>query len=602
MEWSKVESRCPSCKQRFLTIVKPSVPGISRSRPRIFHIPHKDQVYQPSEEEIRLFTDPYLDVVCSVCQEAGDEGVLLLCDGCDSAAHTYCVGLGLSVPRGDWFCNACSIEHRGFSTDDDDEVNNEAEENDSTPLLTFVIANVQPVPRRQRPRRSTAYRSNQVGRRHTRLHPFPALSEEAQALAIQEENLSGSLIDDVESTQASARTLSSQRIIRQRVNDFRNHWDQLRRGELQFGSISHSAPRTRASQAGRNQSSAIAPAAPSNDISQAWAMMELARTLRADRVASNSAPTTRTVVHRETTRGRIPTIEGTSMPSSRFSQAQEPNLRTDSARDGNQAMETRPMIQIDQNQEQNSRRENTRDTGCLIANRLRSNRDRAHGHDLRNDVREGNYSIESSSRGRRGNGREGSHAVDGRSNDHGGGRISGRRDMNSVHDIQDNSVRELRSFRNSNDLDGEGRNAPGSSGGNERPRVVGRIGRRSQLEDQQAPTPRTRGSSRERRETKEQVAHYVKAELKPLYHLGHIDKEEHNRIARSATQEFLSAFGIECRVPETRASENLSTRCTHSSPPSTFSIFPISCLQCVKHNVSKIVGVLVKKAVGKDIL
>lgn len=100
-----------------------------------------------------------------MCQEAGDEGVLLLCDGCDSAAHTYCVGLGLSVPRGDWFCNACSIEHRGFSTDDDDEVNNEAEENDSTPLLTFVIANVQPVPRRQRPRRSTAYRSNQVGRR-----------------------------------------------------------------------------------------------------------------------------------------------------------------------------------------------------------------------------------------------------------------------------------------------------------------------------------------------------------------------------------------------------------------------------------------------------
>lgn len=44
MEWSKVESRCPTCKQRFVTIVRPPVPDMPRSRPRTFHIPHRDQV------------------------------------------------------------------------------------------------------------------------------------------------------------------------------------------------------------------------------------------------------------------------------------------------------------------------------------------------------------------------------------------------------------------------------------------------------------------------------------------------------------------------------------------------------------------------------
>lgn len=44
MEWSKVESRCPTCKQRFVTIVRPPVPGVPRSRPRTFHIPLRNQV------------------------------------------------------------------------------------------------------------------------------------------------------------------------------------------------------------------------------------------------------------------------------------------------------------------------------------------------------------------------------------------------------------------------------------------------------------------------------------------------------------------------------------------------------------------------------
>lgn len=32
---------------------------------------------------------------------------MLLCDLCDSPAHTYCVGLGRVVPDGNWYCDGC---------------------------------------------------------------------------------------------------------------------------------------------------------------------------------------------------------------------------------------------------------------------------------------------------------------------------------------------------------------------------------------------------------------------------------------------------------------------------------------------------------------
>ncbi|CAI7927597.1 unnamed protein product [Closterium sp. NIES-54] len=51
--------------------------------------------------------EPYSDAGCMECGSSGDERLLLLCDRCDGAAHTYCVGLGSSVPRGDWLCPPC---------------------------------------------------------------------------------------------------------------------------------------------------------------------------------------------------------------------------------------------------------------------------------------------------------------------------------------------------------------------------------------------------------------------------------------------------------------------------------------------------------------
>lgn len=74
------------------------------------------QVYQPSEEDLRSFLDPYENVICSECHQGGDDGLMLLCDICDSSAHTYCVGLGRVVPEGNWYCDGCRPVARGSSS------------------------------------------------------------------------------------------------------------------------------------------------------------------------------------------------------------------------------------------------------------------------------------------------------------------------------------------------------------------------------------------------------------------------------------------------------------------------------------------------------
>ncbi|KAA8536782.1 hypothetical protein F0562_029260 [Nyssa sinensis] len=117
MEWSKVESRCPLCKQRFVTISKPARSNIGFDlRTVVIQVPERDQVYQPTEEELRGYLDPYGSVICTECLQGGDDGLMLLCDLCDSPAHTYCVGLGREVPEGNWYCEGCRPTAFGSST------------------------------------------------------------------------------------------------------------------------------------------------------------------------------------------------------------------------------------------------------------------------------------------------------------------------------------------------------------------------------------------------------------------------------------------------------------------------------------------------------
>ncbi|XP_059642189.1 uncharacterized protein LOC132284135 [Cornus florida] len=104
MEWSKVESRCPLCKRRFTTIRRPPKDGLFLTE-RLVNVPVRDQV---CHREIET-THPYSEVQCGVCHSRIDESRLLLCDLCDSAYHTHCVGLGATGPVGDWFCQDCTV-------------------------------------------------------------------------------------------------------------------------------------------------------------------------------------------------------------------------------------------------------------------------------------------------------------------------------------------------------------------------------------------------------------------------------------------------------------------------------------------------------------
>ncbi|CAA2967616.1 chromodomain-helicase-DNA-binding 5-like isoform X1, partial [Olea europaea subsp. europaea] len=108
IEWSKVESRCPLCKQRFSTISRTARADAGLGlRTQVITVPERDQIYQPSEEERRGYLDPYENVLCIECLQGGDDALMLLCDICDSPAHTYCVGLGHEVPEGNWYCDGC---------------------------------------------------------------------------------------------------------------------------------------------------------------------------------------------------------------------------------------------------------------------------------------------------------------------------------------------------------------------------------------------------------------------------------------------------------------------------------------------------------------
>ncbi|KAM7380595.1 hypothetical protein PAMP_003878 [Pampus punctatissimus] len=53
---------------------------------------------------------------CQLCQKGDNEGLLLLCDGCDKGCHTYCHKPKITtVPDGDWFCPTCVAKESGQS-------------------------------------------------------------------------------------------------------------------------------------------------------------------------------------------------------------------------------------------------------------------------------------------------------------------------------------------------------------------------------------------------------------------------------------------------------------------------------------------------------
>jgi Ring finger domain/PHD-finger len=131
LQWATITNLCPLCKKEFSTVSRMEIKQIqNETYVRILQevsVPKKEQEIAPlNDEELAEygFSRQDLEAVCNHCNSGNDENVLLLCDArCGVAAHTYCIGLR-SVPRGDWFCDACvALGRRNRSIEDDEEEN-----------------------------------------------------------------------------------------------------------------------------------------------------------------------------------------------------------------------------------------------------------------------------------------------------------------------------------------------------------------------------------------------------------------------------------------------------------------------------------------------
>ncbi|EER25202.1 PHD-finger family protein [Coccidioides posadasii C735 delta SOWgp] len=103
--WVERANSCPICRQKFNVVELAEHLGGSV----ISSYAVEDRV-QVAEIDPTLIIDDLVDdsdsQPCPICGDDDNEDLLLLCDGCDTASHTYCVGLD-SVPSGPWFCCHC---------------------------------------------------------------------------------------------------------------------------------------------------------------------------------------------------------------------------------------------------------------------------------------------------------------------------------------------------------------------------------------------------------------------------------------------------------------------------------------------------------------
>ncbi|XP_021809938.1 uncharacterized protein LOC110753353 isoform X2 [Prunus avium] len=289
MEWSKTESRCPLCRSRFTTIRRHRKAGVF-ARQRTFKVPLRDQVYHSHEH-----------VVCDVCHLATDESLLLLCEMCDSAAHTYCVGLGHTLPDDDWFCQDCisTIENHVSSDSDDEEFIPTAVPSDlpiergsnsqttvvnrymmripqivtpvvpdgCTSITVEVTTPARTLPRvSNRPNESVASTLPSVADRPTEsvANTLPSVAgRPTESVARTRPTVAN------RPTESIARTLDRHRNVHTRVQALRENWNSFQNGETQTSSSTSCQQLENRERCGSHD----------NDIDKAWKMMDIARSV-----------------------------------------------------------------------------------------------------------------------------------------------------------------------------------------------------------------------------------------------------------------------------------------------------------------------------------
>ncbi|KAJ5330488.1 hypothetical protein N7476_000271 [Penicillium atrosanguineum] len=107
--WVERANSCPICRRNFNMVeLTDSLGGpvISsyavQDRTQVADV-DPSMVIEYAEDELADFQP------CTICGEADNEDVLLLCDGCDAPSHLYCVGLD-EIPAGAWYCSQCESQ------------------------------------------------------------------------------------------------------------------------------------------------------------------------------------------------------------------------------------------------------------------------------------------------------------------------------------------------------------------------------------------------------------------------------------------------------------------------------------------------------------
>ncbi|OVA16889.1 zinc finger protein [Macleaya cordata] len=328
MEWAKVESRCPMCKQRFNTIIRPPKDGVFLHE-RVVNIPIRDQVWHPLGNMTSGPSDPYAQVNCSECHSSVDENLLLLCDLCDSAAHTYCIGLE-AVPEGDWYCQDCTVSRDNHSNTqlDTDFYDHDSPSSDTTwvagaSVSISEIVKESYLPEVDRPPGGTSLHSNQLSPPAV---PKRKISSRTRVTKPIVRNIRR--CSDVKSkpsppavpvrgisigpkvTDPSVRTLRRCRDVQSHIQAFREGWNALRSGSLGFssnlsdsGSKNSKKPNSRAvvheKESQPQSSSCLQNTTRENiagdtlykkiyDTDRAWKMLDIANSVKRAREGNNT--------------------------------------------------------------------------------------------------------------------------------------------------------------------------------------------------------------------------------------------------------------------------------------------------------------------------
>ncbi|KAK6153501.1 hypothetical protein DH2020_013140 [Rehmannia glutinosa] len=239
--------------------------------------------------------DPYTEVKCSVCHGKADESLLLLCDLCDSAAHTYCVGLGATVPEGDWFCQDCTLlrdEHLKSETNTDsgaqisfDSIHKISSANEHVSVFDIVREPCDHAV--QRSRTSTDDDNNMINN-------------------IDRPSLTSLETVAPHPTNPNARTLRQCRNLHDRIRVLRENWNGFRSGILNFSSstgdgnlsnqtlVTCKSGRDSVSCLNQQSKAQCSSSDMTNDIGtheihKAWKMMDKAKSIKQDRQRSSIA-------------------------------------------------------------------------------------------------------------------------------------------------------------------------------------------------------------------------------------------------------------------------------------------------------------------------